>query len=167
MAGKIVNSRIVEFIGPYTVPHHDERSKIVGTDHDGVIKRYSTSQAQSFEAQPSVLYDAITEREIGDRHSEGTPKDGKPTYDEKKIQLNVNSQPYGEQSISADSDNVQKIREKEVAKATEIFKQTDEIINHKPSNPRRDDTIGTNFPLRRDTRQQSHTARCLATRTGS
>ena len=146
-----MNSRKVEFIGPFTVPHHDERSKIIGIDHDGVIKQYSTSQIRPFIAQPSVLDDAITERDIGDRHSEAIPKEDEPIYDEKKIQVNVNSQLYDERSISDDSDNVQKIRNKDVARAREIVKHTDKMINRKPSNPRRDDTIGTNIASRRVT----------------
>ena len=39
---KIVNGRIGEFIGPFTVLLHDGRSKIVPIDQDGGIKRYST-----------------------------------------------------------------------------------------------------------------------------
>ena len=40
---EILNNRIGEFIGPFTVLLHDERSKIIAIDHDGVIKRYPKS----------------------------------------------------------------------------------------------------------------------------
>ena len=45
---KIVNNRMGEFIGAFTVPHHDERSKIVAIYQDVAIKRYSISQMKSF-----------------------------------------------------------------------------------------------------------------------
>ena len=91
-----MNNRIGEFIEPSTVLHHDKRSKIVAIDQDGVIKRYSTTQVQLFIAQPSVLYDAIAERDIEKRYIELTPKEDEPTHEEKNIQLNVDSQSYGE-----------------------------------------------------------------------
>ena len=36
---RIVNIRIGEFVGPFTVLHYDEHSKFVAIDQDGVIKR--------------------------------------------------------------------------------------------------------------------------------
>ena len=59
---KIVNNRIGEFIGPFTLLHHDDRSKTVAIDQDGVIKRYYASQIITFLEQPSMLDDSITER---------------------------------------------------------------------------------------------------------
>ena len=64
----IMNNRIEEFIGSITVLHHDERSKIVTIDQDGVIKRYSKSQIRLFLEQPLMLDDSITESKIQDRH---------------------------------------------------------------------------------------------------
>ena len=63
-----MNNRIGEFIGPFTVLHHDERSKIVAIDYDGAIKRYSTSHTRPFLEQYSMLDDFIAERMIEDRH---------------------------------------------------------------------------------------------------
>ena len=63
---KIVNNRIGEFIGTFTVLHYDERSKIVAIDQNGVIKRHSTLQIRPFLEQLSMLGDSITERKIED-----------------------------------------------------------------------------------------------------
>ena len=44
MVRGVVNYGIGEFIEPFTVLHHDERSYIAALDQDGVVKLYSTSQ---------------------------------------------------------------------------------------------------------------------------
>ena len=65
---KIVSNHIGEKIGPFTVLHHDERSKIVSTYQDGGIKRYSTSQMRLFLEQPLMSDVFITEHNIEDRN---------------------------------------------------------------------------------------------------
>ena len=65
---KIVNSRIGEVIGSFTVLHHDECSKIVFIDQNGAIKRYSTSKIRPFLKQQSMIDESITERKTEDRH---------------------------------------------------------------------------------------------------
>ena len=105
---KTVNSRMGEFIAPFTVLHQDKRSKIVAIDQDRVIKRYSTSQIRPFLEQPSVLDDYIKERKIEDTHNKTNYDLDEPELDEDNIQLNVDQQLYGEQSIADNSDNVTK-----------------------------------------------------------
>ena len=68
MRENILNIRIGEFIGLFTVLYHDGRSKIVSIDQDRVTKRYYTSQIRLFLEKPSILDDHITERRIEDRH---------------------------------------------------------------------------------------------------
>ena len=153
-----MNIRIGEFIGSFTVLHHDERSKIAAIDQDGTIKRYSSSQIRPFVAQPSELDDAKADRKIEDCHTKANPTEDEPTHDEKIVQLNFYSQPYGEQSATDDSDNMQKKHNKAIAKAREILMQTEEIMDNKPSNPRKDVAASTNNPSRCASRQQSHTA---------
>ena len=65
---KIENNRTEKFIGPFTVYHHDERSKIIAIFQDGAIKRYSASRIRPLFEQPSMLDDSITERKMVDRH---------------------------------------------------------------------------------------------------
>ena len=89
---RIVNNRIREFIGPFTVLHHDERSKIVAIDQDGVIKRFSTSQIRLFLEKPSMLDDSITERKIEDRHDKTYKEPDEPELDGDNVQLNVDQQ---------------------------------------------------------------------------
>ena len=92
---KIVNNRIGELIGPFTVLHHEERSKIVAIDQGGVIKRYSTSQTRPFLEQPSMLDDSITERKIEDRHEimnqepDEPDESDEPEYYGDNVQMNV------------------------------------------------------------------------------
>ena len=58
---KIMNNRIRELIGPFTVLHFNERSNIVAIDQDRFTKRYSTSQIRPFLKKPSMLDESITE----------------------------------------------------------------------------------------------------------
>ena len=122
-----VNNSIREFIGPFTVLHHDERSKIVAIDQDGVIKRYSTSKIGPFLEQPSILDDSITERKIEERLEKMNKEPDEPDepdvpeYDGDNVQMNVDQQLYGEQSITNDSDNVNKDCDQEITKAREIL----------------------------------------------
>ena len=97
---KIVNRRIGEFIGPFTILHHNERYKIVAIDQDGAIKRYSSSQIRPFFEQLSMLDYSITERKIEDRHDKTYKEPDEPEFDVDNVQLNVGQQSYGEQSIT-------------------------------------------------------------------
>ena len=105
---KIVKGRIEEFIGPFTVPHHNECSKIVAKDQERVIKRYSTSQIRPFWEQLSMIDDSMTERKIKDRHGQTEKDPDEPEYEDSNVQLNVDQQLYGEKSITDDSDNLTK-----------------------------------------------------------
>ena len=49
-------------------------------------------------------------------------------YDSDSLQLNVDQQSYGEQSITDDSDNVSKTRDQEITKAPEIMGQTERMM---------------------------------------
>ena len=75
---KIVNNRIGEFIGPFAFLHYDERSRIVAVHQGGAIKRYSSSQIIPFVKQQTVLDDAITDRDIEDRHNKTEPEINSP-----------------------------------------------------------------------------------------
>ena len=86
-----MKGHIEEFIGPFTVPHHNERSKIVAKDQDGVIKRYSTSQIRPFLEQLSMLDDSITERKLEDRNSQTDKDPDEPEYEDSNVQLNVDN----------------------------------------------------------------------------
>ena len=114
-----MSNRIGEFIGPFTVLHHDERSRIVFIDQDGVIKRYSASQIRPFLEQPSMLDDFITERKIENRQDKTDKDPNEPEFDGVNAQLNVDQQSYGEQSITDDSDDVTKSCDQEITKARE------------------------------------------------
>ena len=61
-------SSIGEFVGPFAILNHDERSKIVFIDQDGEIKRYLTSQVRLFLDKPSMIDDSIAKRKIEDGH---------------------------------------------------------------------------------------------------
>ena len=115
---KIVNNCIGHFIGPFTVLHHDERSNAAAVDQDGVIKRYTTSQTRPFLEQPSMLDDSITERKIEDRHDKTTKKPDEPELDGDNVQLNVDQQSYGEQSITNETENVTKNCDQRIKKST-------------------------------------------------
>ena len=91
-----MNNRIGEFIGQFTVLKHDERSKIVTTDQDRVIKRHSASQIRLFLEQPSILDDSITERKIEDRHDKIDKDPDEPEFDVDNLQLNVDQLSYRE-----------------------------------------------------------------------
>ena len=67
--------------------------------------------------------DCITQRKVEDCH-ERTEKDPcEPEFDDDNVQLNVDQQLYGEQSITDDSDNITKTRDKEITKACEIIEK--------------------------------------------
>ena len=138
-----MNNRIGEFIGPFTVVRHDERSSIVAIDEDGVIKRYYTSQIRPFMAQPSVLDDAIVECDIEDRKTQATPKEDELMHEEDSLQLNVDSQSLTEQSVTDQNHSIQNERDEEAAKARETLKQTDKAIGNKSPNQRPDDATST------------------------
>ena len=70
----IVKNHIGEIIGPFTVLHHDERSKIVAIDQAGMIKRYSSSQIRPFVEEQSALGDTIRDRDIEDRYQKTNKK---------------------------------------------------------------------------------------------
>ena len=61
-----MDNRIGEFIRAFAVLNHDERSKIIAIDPDGVIKRYPNLQIRPFLEQPSMVDDSIAERKIED-----------------------------------------------------------------------------------------------------
>ena len=89
-----MNNRIGDFIGSFTVLHHDDRSKIVIIDQDGIIKRYYTSQIRPFLEQPSMLIDSITERKVEDRYVKTDNDPDEPEFDGSKVQLSVEQQSY-------------------------------------------------------------------------
>ena len=103
---KIVYNRIDELIGPFTKIHHDERSKIVSIDQNGITKWYSSSQIRPFIEQPSELDDAIAERSIEDNRKQTQQDKGEPLQHEENVQLNVDPQSYGEHSVIDDCDSV-------------------------------------------------------------
>ena len=105
---KIVNSRIGELLGTLNVLQHDERSKTFPIDQDRVIKRYSASQIRPLLEQPSMLDDSITERKIEGRHNKPDREPYEPEFDGDNVQLNVDQQSYGEQSITHDGNTVTK-----------------------------------------------------------
>ena len=123
-----MNYRIGEFIGPFSVLHHDERSYIVTIDQDRIIKRYSTSQIRPFLEQTSLLDDSFAECKIEDRHEKMNKKPDEPEFDGDNVQMNVDEQSYGEQSIADDNDNVNKDCDQEITKTRDFLEQTDNMI---------------------------------------
>ena len=93
----MLNNLIGEFIGPFTVQHHDERSKTVSTAQDGVIKRYSTFQIRPFLEKPSMLDDSFTERKIEERQDKTDNYREEAEFDADNEQLNIDQQSYREQ----------------------------------------------------------------------
>ena len=163
---KIVNIRIGEFIGQFTVLHHDERSMIVAIDQDEVIKRYSTSQIRPFIEQTSMLNNSIVERKIEDRHYKTCKEPDEPVFDGDNEQINVDQQSYGKQSITDDSDNVTKNCDQEITQVREILEQTESMMKE-DSNEYDQCKTSPNDISRRVTRQQTQSARRMATRTRS
>ena len=96
------------FIGAFTLTHHDERSKNAAIGQDRVIKRHFTSQIRLYLEQPLVFDDFITKRKIEDRYTKTECDSDDPEFDGENMQLNIDQQSYGEQSINDDSDNVTK-----------------------------------------------------------
>ena len=92
-----MNNHIGEFIAPFTVFDHYERSKIVDIDQNGIMKRYSISQIRPFLKQPSMFDDSITKRKINDRHDETNKDPDEFEFDGENVQFNVDQQLYGEQ----------------------------------------------------------------------
>ena len=92
---KIVNNRIGELIGLFTVLNHDERSRIDAIDQEEVIERYSTSQIRTFLEQTSMLDDSIAEHKIKDRHVKTDKDPDEPEFDGGNVKLNVDQQLYG------------------------------------------------------------------------
>ena len=95
-----MKNRIEEFIGPFTVLYHDERSKTFARDQDGFTKQCSTSQIRNFLEKSSILDDSSTERE--NRRLSCENDQNEHEYDDDNVQLNVDKQSYGEQSIYDD-----------------------------------------------------------------
>ena len=71
-----------------------------------------------------MLNESISERKIEDRHEriykEPDERD-ESEYEEYNVQLNVDQQSYGEQSITDDSDIANKDCDQEITKAPEIL----------------------------------------------
>ena len=84
-----MSNRIGEFIGSFTVLHHDERCKSFAIDQNGVIKRYSTSQIGPFLERTSMLDDSIKERKMEDRDEKTDKGPDEPEFDRENVQLNV------------------------------------------------------------------------------
>ena len=87
-------------------------------------------------------------------------------YDDDNVKMNVHQQLYGEQSITDDSDNVNKVYDQEITKAREILEQTDSMVKESSNEPDQSTTSRNDIP-RRVTRQQTQSARGMATRTRS
>ena len=112
-----------------------------------------------------MLDDSIAERKIEDRHDK-TCKPDEPEFDGDNVQLNVDQQSYGEQSITDDSDNVTKNCDEEITKAREILEQTESMMTE-DSNESDQSTTSRNDISRRITRQQTQSARGMPTKTRS
>ena len=67
-----------------------------------------------------MLDDSITEHIIEDRNVKTDNCPDEPEYDGDIVQLNVEQELYGEQSITDDSDDVMKNRDQEITKSHEI-----------------------------------------------
>ena len=81
--------------------------------------------------QPSVLEDTIKDRDIEDRYNEAHIEDEEPIHWGENVQSNIDSQSYGEHSVTNDSDNVRKEYDDEINKARSILQQTDEIMRRR------------------------------------
>ena len=125
---KIVNSRVDQFIRPFSILHHDERSRFVARDQKGFIKRYSLSQIRAFPERFSMLDDRMTKRKFEDGHEKKIKDPDEPQYDSDNVKLNVEKQSYGDQSITDDCDNVSKTRDLEITKARETPGQTENVM---------------------------------------
>ena len=71
-----------------------------------------------------MLEDSITERKIEDRHekmNKEPDEPDEPEYGVNNVQMNVDLQSYGEQSINDDSDNVNMDCNLEIRKTHEIL----------------------------------------------
>ena len=87
-----------------------------------------------------------------------------PDYDGDNVQMNVDEQSYGEQSITEDSENVNKDCDQEITKAVKSHIQTDSMMKES-SNESDQSTTNQNVIARQKTRQQTQSDRSLATRT--
>ena len=95
-----MNKRRRELTGPFRVIRHDERSKTVAIDQDGVVKRYFTSQIRLFLEQPSMLDDSTTDRKFNDSHFKTDDDRDEPELDGDNVLLNVDQQSYEQESIT-------------------------------------------------------------------
>ena len=89
-----------------------------------------------------------------------------PEYDGYNVQMNIDQQSYGEQSITDDSDNVNKDCDQEITRAREILEQTDSMMKESFNEPDQS-TNSQNEISRRVTRQITQNTRDMAIRTRS
>ena len=113
-----------------------------------------------------MLGNSITERKIKDRHEKTYKKPDEPGFDSDKIQLNIDQRSYGEQSITNDSDNVNKDWDQEITMASEFLEQTGSMMKESSNEPDQSTTSRNDIP-RRVKRQQTQSTRGMATGTRS
>ena len=90
-----------------------------------------------------------------------------PKFDGNNVQLNVDQQSYGKQSIPNDSDNVIKSCGNEIKKAREILEQRECIVKGSSKKSKQQNTTSRNDTPRGVMRQQTQSARGMDTRTRS
>ena len=113
--------------------------------------------------------DSITERKIEEHHekiNKEPDEPDEPEYDGENVQINVDRQSYGEQSITDDSDHVNKDCDKEITKTREILELTGSMMQKSYNEPVQSTTSQNDIP-RQVKRQQTQSALRLAKRTRS
>ena len=92
-------------------------------------------------------------------------KSDESEFDSDTVQLNVDPQSYGEQSITGERDNVTKNCDQEISKELEILEQTKIMMKENSKKSEQQSTTSLNDNLRRVTRQQTKNTQGIATRT--
>ena len=96
-----------------------------------------------------MLDDSITERMIEDRHekmNKEPDEPDEPEYDGDNVKMNVDQQSYGEQSITDDSESVNKDCYQSIKMAGEILGKTDNMMRESSIGPDQRTTSQMKYP---------------------
>ena len=104
----------------------------------------------------------MTKRKIEDCQVKTDNDPDEIEYDGYNVQLNIDQQSYGEQSIPDDSNRVTKNCDQEIKKTQEILEQTDNMMKESSKESDQKSTTIRNNTLRLVTRQQTQSARGMS-----
>ena len=91
---------------------------------------------------------SITKRKIGERHDKTEKDSDEPELDGDNVQLSIDQQPYGQQSITSDSYSMTMDCDLEITKGREILKQTDSMMKESSKEYDRSSTSRNYIPRR-------------------